>query len=47
MAAASTIASNRPATISSLTEQVTTEELRPVHIEDFDPENLASSDTRP
>jgi hypothetical protein len=30
-----------------LTEQVSTEELRPVHIDDFDPENLASSDTRP
>ena len=30
-----------------LTEQVTTEELHPVHIDDFDPENLALSDTRP
>ena len=30
-----------------LTEQVSAEELRPVHSDDFDPENLASSDTRP
>jgi len=30
-----------------LTEQVSTEELRPVRVDDFDPENLASGDTRP
>ena len=36
-----------PPSSHRLAEQVTTEELHPVHIDDFDPGNLASGDTWP